>query len=745
MKQQHPLSVRLITLSAALAISATAAVAQETGDDRELDEIIVTGEKFGRTINETTTSVAVLTGSDLESRSVEDLYDAILRTPNVSQSFGEKGFTIRGVDQRLGAGSGLLINTIVDGASLPNNQSTFFGPYSAWDLGQVEVLRGPQGTVQGRNAIGGAIIINSADPILNQWSGKVRGSYAELNSYQAAAAINVPVLEDRLALRFSVDQRESDGWVDNPTRNEDYDARSALTVRGKALFQVNDRLSAKFTSSFTDSSGGEDLVDLALFPDERINLSNLAAEEGSEHRINTLELNWDASDAIAVTSLTTFYQHDYVRLEDIDNSPLDLGNIDRVQDDSSFVQEIRATIDTDGPWRALVGVYYGEFDNSSSDTITVPTAFLSPLLPPGLIFQDRNFSTVEENVAVFGEVEFDVTDDVTLITGLRYDNESRDFQTLSTTSTDNPAAEGFLPPDELIVNDTSFDALLPKVGIRYGVSEDTTLGFVVQRAYRAGGTGVALVSGEVSEFDPEYTWTYEASARSSFADGTIRLETNVFYTDWEDQIVTQITPFGRESGIPIDTLPVNAGASELYGFELSVDATVTNNLSLYGSVGVVETEYTDFVTATTELTGNEFNNASPVTASVGMSWRNEAGFSVSADVNYRDEYFSVSDNDPARATFVDITNDTGTVIGQREVCAASPCNDPRTIVDASIVANMKAGYTSDDWSVFLFARNLFDEEYLTQRNAPGGFLPTPQGRTAEPRVVGIEFNLAFGE
>ncbi|MEL7312987.1 MAG: TonB-dependent receptor [Pseudomonadota bacterium] len=728
-----------------LIIAPSAPAWGQESDSSDIDEIIVTGEKFGRTLQETTTSVAVLTGDELESRSVEDLYDAILRTPNVTQSFGEKGFTIRGIDQRLGAGGGLLINTIVDGASLPNNQSTFFGPYSAWDLGQVEVLRGPQGTVQGRNAIGGAIVINSADPILDQWSGKLRASYGELGSYQAAGAINIPVIEDRLAFRFSADQRESDGWVDNPTRNEDYDARSALTLRGKGLLRVTDTFTAKYTLSFTDSSGGEDLVDLGGFPGDRLNFSNGPAEEGSEHLINTLELNWDVSDSVSITSLTTFYQHDYVRVEDVDNSPAALGSIDRVQDDSSFVQEVRATIDTGAGWRALVGAYYGDFDNSSFDTITVPTAFLNPQLPPGLIFQERNFATVEENIALFGEAEFDLTDSITLITGLRYDNESRDFSTLSTTSTDNALVEPFLPPDELLNNDTSFDALLPKVGIRFGVSDATSLGFVAQRAYRAGGTGVALVSGEISEFDPEYTWTYEASVRTSYAGGTIGLETNVFYTEWEDQIVTQITPFGRANGIPIDTLPVNAGQSELYGFELSLDAAITDSFTVYGSVGFVETEFTDFVTADAELSGNEFNNASPVTASIGFSWRNAAGFSVAGDVNFRDEYFSVSDNDPARVTSADILNDAGVVIGQREVCSAEPCNDPRTTVDSSVVANLKAGYSQDNWSVFLFARNLFDEEYLTQRNAPGGFSPIPQGRTAEPRVAGIEVNWFFGE
>lgn len=96
--------------------------------ESEPNMVIVTGEKLDRTLEETTTSVVIYSGEELERRSIDDLYDVVLRTPNVTQSFGEKGFAIRGIDQRFGGGAGLLVNTIVDGASLPNNQSTFLAP-----------------------------------------------------------------------------------------------------------------------------------------------------------------------------------------------------------------------------------------------------------------------------------------------------------------------------------------------------------------------------------------------------------------------------------------------------------------------------------------------------------------------------------------------------------------------------------------------------------------------------------------
>ncbi len=733
---------------------AVAAHSYAQGEDR-LEEVVVRAEKLGRTLQETTTSIAVFTGEELEQRSIIDLYDVVLRTPNVSSSFGQKGFAIRGVDQRLGGGAGLLVNTIVDGAALPNNQSTFFGPYSTWDIGQVEVLRGPQGTTQGRNAIGGAIVINTADAEFNEFGGRVRGQYGELDSYQTAGALNIPMVDDKLAARFAVDKRETDGWVRNPTRGEDYDPRDFLNLRGKLRWAASEDLELRYTISYTDSTGGEDLVDFFQFPDRRVNLSDGPAEEGSEHLINTLQAYYRINDAWSLTAIATFYEHDYVRIEDIDNSAEPLSFLDREQEDDSQTFELRANYDNGGPLRGIVGVYAGNFDNQSVDNLSISVAFLG-IPPPVLeflgidpfeqILQQRDFRNEEENRAVFTEWEYDLSDRFTLIGGFRYDDEERDIRNETFTTTDVTLPFP-LPPDEVIRTNAEYDAFLPKLGARYRLTEDIVLGATAQKAYRAGGVGVAIVSGELNEFDPEEAWTYELSVRASLFDQRHQVSGNLFYTDWQDQQVNRTSDFGRANGVPLDTVPDNAGESRLFGGELSIDSNWFDGFTTFAAIGYLDTQFDEYDGDTFEYTGNEFPYAPEWTLALGFNYQHPSGFVVSGDVNWSDEFFSAETNDPNRVEFEPIFDTEGNEVGQRETCSARPCNDPATTVDDYWVVNLKLGYVADNWSAYLFGRNVFDEDYATQVTAvsfndiTGD--PEQSARTAEPRVLGVEVNYSW--
>jgi len=664
--------------------------------DVQLETITVTGELQERDLQESQTSAAIITGEELDVSTDAELYDVIDRTPNVSKSFGEKGFAIRGIDQRgVGAGSGLLLNVTVDGATLPSNQATFFGPYSTWDLQQVEVLRGPQSTQQGRNALAGAINIRSQDPTFEPET-KLRFDVGQLDSTRAALAFNAPLVEDRIALRIAGEQYSSDGWVANPTRDEDnYDARQLKMLRSKLLVQPTEALRALFTYSITDNSGGEDYVQAALFPEQRINPSDARSEEGSLHRISNLRLDYTFNSNWSLRSETSYYDQDYVRREDTDFSAQPGNLINRNATDTSLSQEFRLRYQGNR-LRGTMGVYFTDIDSEDDTVATVPGTLLS--LPASTrvdVIFDNDTNT--QNIATFAEFDYQLTTRWTLTAGGRYDTVDRTQRTIIPPVVDIPQ-----PPP--VTTDNTFNAFLPKLGIKYDWNADLSTGFTVQRGYRAGGSQRNLFTGQLNDFDPEYTWNYEFALRSSWLDKRLTANANLFFTQWTEQ---QVNSLG-DTGNPNDINVVNAGESELYGFELETRALLTESLDVFAGLGYVHTEFTDFVDGGENFAGNEFPNAPQLSASLGGSYYFDSGWAVHLNGSFTDESFSDTQNTEF------------------------------TKADDYWLVNARLGYEAEGWSVYLYARNALDEDYRTQITNDGTLY-----RTGEPRVVGVQLNAWF--
>mgnify|MGYP000684031491 CR=1 FL=1 len=726
-------AIVLLGTSAGAAQEAEAPITETAGAPAEetKDQIIVYGDKRGRGLSDTEASVLIHTGAEIEASTMTDLYDVIEQTPNVNSTYNDKGFSIRGIAQGGisggDGGTGLLLSVIVDNVALPTSQSAFFGPYSAWDVGQVEVFRGGVGTKQGRNALAGAIIIRSADPS-HEWEAKARASYGELNTGQLSGAVNMPIIEDKIALRLSADYTFSDGWVENPVRDEDdFDARHMLTLRGKMLYDISSDTSAILSVSYTDSKAGEDTVLESRFPDERINLSDLKSEEGGEHKIASLELTHRFSDGLTLTSITSGSFHDYVRIEDVDQSA-DPGNeFEIYREDWTVAQEVRASFQY-GRFSGVAGLYGTLIRSDQHDTIGAPaTLVLDSLIPAipvigglltpalELLLADVSVARVSAtqddvwNVAAFGEVDFAVTDRLTLTAGARYDYEHIEGTYNDNTSLAVLGIPFNLPPGVTIPgvpigvssNDsgTSFDAFLPKAALSYEWSDQLTTILSAQRGYRAGGRSRAYIQGEVADYGPEYTWTYELAVRTRF--GASAVNANLFYIDWTDQQVGQ-----QLSGSSADTITVNAGHSRLWGIEADARIAITDSVSAHVAFGYVNSEFLDFNTSGTDLSGNEFPYASRISASWGLSYEAPFGLVARTDMSFKTGTWSAPENDPAFKT------------------------DPVFLID------VKLGYAAQNWSVMGYARNLLNNDYRNNRF----YFIDNFARTGAPRIAGVELN-----
>ena len=261
-------------------------------------------------------------------------------------------------------------------------------------------------------------------------------------------------------------------------------------------------------------------------------------------------------------------------------------------------------------------------------------------------------------------------------------------------------------PEELL--EAGYRAFLPKAALTRAWSTGLSTTFSYQKGYRAGGRSIAFVSQQVSDFDPEFTHNYEFALRARSTDRRWQANANLFYIDWRDQQVTALTDFGHE----FDTITVNAGESTLYGFEAQTEYWLIENLSVYGSVGLMRTRFDEFVDGALDLAGNQFPYAPNWSFVAGTSWR--------VDEWVGDLHLAAQDD----------------AFSERE-------NDPRFHVGGRKLLNVRAGYQRERWGLFFFGRNLLDEAYLMQAWETTGLGFPLGGRSGEPKTYGLELTVGI--
>lgn len=340
-------STYLMTASvAAIAVFASTSAKAQTAiaDEDDQPTIVVTGQKTEQNIQDVTSSVSVTTAEEIDREPITDLFDVVERIPNVTASFGEQGFAIRGVDQRGVGGNGATLIVFVDDSPL-SNQTTFFGPTDSWDLGQIEVFRGPQSTNFGRNALAGAIYLRTRDPGYD-WDLRIRGEVGDNGQRQAAIAGGGPIIDDVLAFRVAANYRESDGFIFNTFLDQEYDSTELKTGRLKLLFEPTGNLSIISTSSYTENFAGEDGLDPTNGTGTPVDAEDVVREvfldapglEGTDTFIQSVNATWDVSNRVQVQSITTYQDTDYVRQEDFDGTPAPVAALDRTGVDEAFSQ-----------------------------------------------------------------------------------------------------------------------------------------------------------------------------------------------------------------------------------------------------------------------------------------------------------------------------------------------------------------------------------------------------------------------
>lgn len=733
-----------------LALQAQAQQAPGPADATELDRIVVTGEKTERSLQETTTSVAVTTAERIEQENLQGLGDILDRTANVTRMYGDRGFTIRGIANEAGAPNPLA-TIYVDGAALPSQVSDS-GPTDLWDIAQVEILRGPQSTLQGENALAGAIVIRSEDPTMD-WSGRARALYSDPSDRRLSVAAGGPLIQDELAFRVSIDDRDFDGFVENPTRGDMEDARESTTARAKLLWTPAwaEGLTARLGYLRDDRDGPYMYAyarnDVPDYWDDRVNTSDYPSASDALGQMATLELDYAFEGPWTLSSVTAWSNTDMDRSYDTDltENPEAWGDTD--ENYGTLSQELRLHYDGDR-LRGLVGLYGSrrDMDNVSDNRTNVETpvdtiaavlmgagldpatagyvaglyAQALPVIPVAYVSDAQSES---QNLALFADVEFDLTERLALLGGFRYDTEEYTFGGVTTaqfvgTLPDpnafgpslapaidgiNMAVLGLVQQANSVTPESTrdFDAFLPKLGLRFDINDTLSTGLVMQRGYRSGGSSFNIARGQIFAYDPEFTWNTELSLRGNWLDGRFSLAANAYYIDWTDKQVTAL--FGLND---FDYHTVNAGKAHLYGFELEATHYVNATFDWYASVGYSRTQFDEFDVSdgaqVEDYSGSEFPYAPRWTYAVGGNVHLGDHWVGNLNANYRSS----------------VTPDIG--------------SDARHL-PSRVLVNAKFGYEAMNWGAYVFANNLFDEAYTQYAWSDD----SPNVILGAPRVVGV--------
>lgn len=651
-------------MSGALAIlmagTATNALAQTATEEADPNEIIVTANKRSENLQSVPISVSAITGDSLSKSRVTQADELVTKIPNLqlTSTVGDNTpiFALRGVsmsDYSLNQAS--PVATYYD--EVYKGNFAFLG-IALFDLERVEVLRGPQGTLYGKNTTGGAVNLISRAPELGKANGYLNLGYGNYNRIDVNGAVNLP-LGDTMALRVAGTFSNADGWFKNVLPGKpDLASVSEYGVRASLLFEPSDGV--KFV--LRGAMSNQDPRNYGIYAQpEAVNRPGLsrrqiAANVTDKRRARTYSLaltgNIDVSDALTITSITSWDKGRLRFYEDTDGQPNQLLEIPYVDRATQFAQDLRLTSDFDGPFNFILGAYYNREkvfnqttfeigkDVDSDGLPGVTDADCAIGLPLGCLF-DNSFDQLKKSFAVYSDVKFEVADAVTLRGGLRYTHDTGD-QT-------NFRSDALGPNRVLVVNLIPKSALAyktnnlsGKIGVDYKLGAGNLLYANYSRGYRANSFNAQAFfdPSELSVAKPESVDAFELGAKTQFADRRVTLNMAAFYYKYKNQQFINISP--TTAAQTLENIP----RSRIMGGEAELTARASDRLTLRAGVGLLDTKIQKGIVSGVNVAGNELSNAPSLTFNGGVDatvMDGDAGkLSLHGDLAYSSsQYFEV--------------------------------------------------------------------------------------------------------
>lgn len=710
------LSIKLTTLLLMTAAAApTLAMAQSGGNGATYDVITVTARKKSETLLQVPESISVISSAAIEDAGIRGIEDLSKYTPNVNfnNGFSPAFSTLnaRGITTPQGAEPPMAL--VIDGVQL--SDLTFLN-VDLLNIERIEVLRGPQGSLYGRNAIAGAINITTKTPT-NEFSGLAKFSYANGDDYVAQANLSGPIMEDQLYFTIGGSFRDFGGTYYNDPANRvtvfpdpmfnGYfpplgERRKAngiedKSVRGGLIFNDGGPLYVALRGSYTDSEFGifanELVLDETEINDEDSHLAtNLDLTQTRELWEGSLKVDYDFG-GVVLSSITYRNSARQTAYGDGDFSTLPALIQDTRIDIDAWSQEIRLSSDETSGYSWLIGGYYQ--DRESLRTLALPFE-----LAPTMLLQDSADKNISEAWAVFGQASVDLGSDFEVTVGLRYDHDDRSSEDTGLTA----------PPNNYV--EQSFHALQPKFSLKYNWDDNFQSYITVARGFRSGGFNAATSSQRL--YEQETNWSYELGFKGSLLDQRLFLSGAVFYIELDNEQLYFVT-----TSPPAQNL-TNIDKTSKTGIELEAIARPVDGLDITLGLGTADGVIEEFAAEPSSV-----DNKTPQANGYTMSGSIQYRIPLTPDITLR-PYASFERR--------------GSIYWSADNTFVTP---PKNLVDLRLFIE------SEHWSIGGFVKNLTNTRYPTRvgpnsaNYAPlGGPILTLRGMNT-PRSYGVEANLRF--
>ena len=710
-----------------------------------LEEVVVTARRREENLQEVPVAITAFSAEELELRSIENVEDLQVLLPNVDirgngTSGGNSGsMAIRGIPG---------VSRYIDGVHLSGGEGSL---ENVVELERIEILRGPQGTYFGKNAIGGAIQYITKKP-QDEFGARVKVTLGDFNRTDIVANVDIP-LSDTVLTKVTLASLNRDGYVDSVTIDESYGEIDNTIVRGMLQWQPTDSFEALFTADYNKletglqanvlydvfeavpfgpqtpqqyNAQGIPMTDALYAYGQREEYLNAADYTGVGNLFDTnsysATLTWDINDSVTFRSITASREFDYGSYRDLDATFLNMQNTWVYNEVEETTQEFQF-LGSGDRYSWVVGLYYYEEDTQAKFNGWQRWE-LTGMGPAGPRPRNEASSSVRTDTAIFGEFTYDLTEQLTLTLGGRYSEEEFHSETYDPTEPlGAPDQPGFILGGTIqvvdgvpLVFDQDFDAFTPRVALQYQFTDNVMAYASYAEGFNGGGVNSrvdpTLPNNGIVPFESELLANIELGLRSDLLDNRLRLNANYFTGTWDDIQLTEVLTPGQGT-------TTNGGEAEIEGFEIDALWRATDNFTLNFAAGWLDTAYTDTGKAVLIVVGTPFPFAPETSYTIGGQWDNDLsnGGSITTRLDYGwiDDFQTHTD-----ARFQ----------------ASTAANDAYGLLSGRITYTTPAG----NWDVAIHGTNLTDEFYRM-----GGFSAVlgglDQGVAGRPREIGISMRL----